>query len=614
MLCLQGLLSGDVVDEYYDECGYSSKRGQWKIGYYTDDFGDPTDEAYVYYLGKGTYTTDSSVSASDFYYIITDDKEGVSFYLLSSFLGSNLAENSIKGTFEIGYRVGSQTTRTNGVFGTKKADFVSQNDAKEFRESLRDNSGVKVLITQDGTVFESKKFNFGTVCTSSYYSAWKKAFTYTVSYDANKGKGKINEQVVLMKDSVILADASTFSRSRYEFTGWNTKSDGKGLSYKEGQTITPTKDIKLYAQWRQIEFSIEYVSNGGLGRVPLQTKKEGETTTLSSGTGLKMNEWRFIGWNTLANGKGLSYQPGDAYSYDKDLRLFAQWEQTVFTVSYNVNGGIGDSFSSKKERGVSLTLSDAPNYSKPGCCFDGWNTKADGSGVYYASGTSYSEEKDIMLYAQWKVVDELVARFGMLNEGDVVEFGTFEDSEMHNAGPIEWFVIKREGDRILLLSKYVLVEKEYFSNFWDAHNVHLANWEQCTLRSWLNNSFYKDSFNENEKRIIRKSNIPNDNSRETSDYVFILSWNELKLISDGLRKEIFKEKYYGEKYRKSSSFWLRASFEPDPNDQRYKLLDGRSYSKEDALTTYWLYGDREFVRSSCQSKEGVRPALWISIQ
>lgn len=142
---MQGLLSGDVVDEYYDECGYSFKRGQWKIGYYTDDFGDPTDEAYVYYLGKGTYTTDSSVSASDFYYIITDDKEGVSFYLLSSFLGSNLAENSIKGTFEIAYRVGSQTTRTNGVFGTKKADFVSQNDAKEFRESLRDNSGVKSL-------------------------------------------------------------------------------------------------------------------------------------------------------------------------------------------------------------------------------------------------------------------------------------------------------------------------------------------------------------------------------------------------------------------------------------------------------------------------------------
>ena len=61
-----GTLSGDVVDEYYDECGYSSKRGQWKIGYYTDDFGDPTDEAYVYYLGKGTYTTDSSVSASTF--------------------------------------------------------------------------------------------------------------------------------------------------------------------------------------------------------------------------------------------------------------------------------------------------------------------------------------------------------------------------------------------------------------------------------------------------------------------------------------------------------------------------------------------------------------------
>ncbi len=398
-----GTLSGDMVDAYFNQCNlpflYSN---YWRMNYYRDDFGEETEDAYVFYLGSGTYTTDSSTSASDFYYIITDDEDGISFYLLSSFLGSNLADGSLKGTFEIAYKVGSKTVRTNGVLETKKVVFASAEDSQAFRDILKNPSGVKVVITQDGTVFESKKFNLGTIDTSSYYENWKNAFTYTVSYDANGGSGKVKGQVVLKGETSLITDGSSLSRSKYEFVGWNTRADGKGLPYEVGQTITPTKDIKLYAQWRQVGFSIKYDSNGGLHSIPSQTKKQGETVMLSSGTGLKRSGWEFVGWNTLANGKGLSYQPSASYSEDKDITLFAQWEQSIFTVSYDVNGGEGNSFTVRKKKNVSLTISDGSTLSRHGYEFSGWNSKADGSGISYEVGDSYLEDKDITLFAQWE--------------------------------------------------------------------------------------------------------------------------------------------------------------------------------------------------------------------
>lgn len=402
-----GTLSGDMVDAYFNQCNlpffYSN---YWKMNYYRDDFGEETEDAYVFYLGSGTYTTDSSTSASDFYYIITDDKDGISFYLLSSFLGSNLADGSLKGTFEIAYKVGSKTIRTNGVLETKKVVFASAEDSQAFRDILKNPSSVKIVITQDGTVFESKKFNLGTINTSSYYENWKNAFTYTVSYDANGGFGKVKGQVVLKGETSLITDGYSLSRSKYEFTGWNTKADGKGLPYEVGQTVTSTEDITLYAQWKKVLFTVKYDFNGGSGSpIGIQTKKQGESVCISNADGLKRSGWKFVGWNTRADGKGLSYQPGVAYSYDKDITLFAQWKQTEFKVVYDANGGIGTTITSKKEESTPLTVIDVSAFSRQGYEFSGWNSKADGSGISYGVGDSYLGDKDITLFAQWKQVE-----------------------------------------------------------------------------------------------------------------------------------------------------------------------------------------------------------------
>ena len=42
---------------------------------------------------------------------------------------------------------------------------------------------------------------------------------------------------------------NTFTRTGYVFNGWNTKSDGTGVSYNDSQFVILTSDLTLYAQW-----------------------------------------------------------------------------------------------------------------------------------------------------------------------------------------------------------------------------------------------------------------------------------------------------------------------------------------------------------------------------
>lgn len=85
-------------------------------------------------------------------------------------------------------------------------------------------------------------------------SGCKKA-TYTVTFNPNGGNGILSFQTFTEGKSQAL-DINTFTREGYSFSGWNTAPSGMGTSYSDGQTITATSDMTLYAQW---------MSNGSSG-------------------------------------------------------------------------------------------------------------------------------------------------------------------------------------------------------------------------------------------------------------------------------------------------------------------------------------------------------------
>lgn len=83
-----------------------------------------------------------------------------------------------------------------------------------------------------------------------YTNTSTSATAVEVSFDANGGTGTMANQNFGLNAEQSLS-ANTFTREKHEFTGWNTKADGSGDSYADGQALTFATggELKLYAQW-----------------------------------------------------------------------------------------------------------------------------------------------------------------------------------------------------------------------------------------------------------------------------------------------------------------------------------------------------------------------------
>ena len=88
-------------------------------------------------------------------------------------------------------------------------------------------------------------------------------FTYDVKFDSNGGEG-IMQSIAINHAEALTVPQNTFIRSGYEFINWNTKSNGTGIDYKEGEKFSVGRDVTLYAQWYKKETDIahEYVDLG----------------------------------------------------------------------------------------------------------------------------------------------------------------------------------------------------------------------------------------------------------------------------------------------------------------------------------------------------------------
>lgn len=89
----------------------------------------------------------------------------------------------------------------------------------------------------------------GTVTRRAILSASDTAVK-TVSFDANGGSGSMGAMVVVPNTSMPLL-ANAFSRDGYTFQGWNTDPNATTATYSDGQTVTITDDMTLYAIWQE---------------------------------------------------------------------------------------------------------------------------------------------------------------------------------------------------------------------------------------------------------------------------------------------------------------------------------------------------------------------------
>ena len=211
-----------------------------------------------------------------------------------------------------------------------------------------------------------------------------------------------------------------------------------------------------------------------------------------------------------------------------------------------------------------------------------------------------------------------------VEEGDHIHMGSWHDEE------IEWRVLDIEGDQVLLLSEYVLDVQPY-------HDVPCDSilWEDCTLRQWLNGTFYEGAFTDEEREQIIPSwsegfifyNVPNEEGiysyreRETEDCIFVLSYTEIR--------EYFKIVRYLDNHEGDPAVLCSPTeyvknncdikiYTQGDNDYCGWWLGGGIWAGGDP-DTVWPLMITEFSTSSRVSPEeivysGVRPAMWITWQ
>lgn len=82
----------------------------------------------------------------------------------------------------------------------------------------------------------------------------------TITYNGNgKTGGSVpGDQEELYNSTVTLAkNSGNLTKTNHVFTGWNTASNGLGIHYSAGATITVTAGLTLYAEWTEADWGIK---------------------------------------------------------------------------------------------------------------------------------------------------------------------------------------------------------------------------------------------------------------------------------------------------------------------------------------------------------------------
>lgn len=161
-------------------------------------------------------------------------------------------------------------------------------------------------------------------------------------YEGNGATGGQTKETKGDLHATVKVSDNGFTRPGYAFTGWNTKQDGTGTTYKKGDSfqLTNGEDI-LYAQWEVQDATIQFEENGGTDVKDLhgKTDQKIENTTLPVTT---RQGYTFAGWyhNSELTGEAIktlpgSFPPGVTTYYAKWTRDTSKFKVLPYTGKYD---------------------------------------------------------------------------------------------------------------------------------------------------------------------------------------------------------------------------------------------------------------------------------------
>ena len=215
----------------------------------------------------------------------------------------------------------------------------------------------------------------------------------------------------------------------------------------------------------------------------------------------------------------------------------------------------------------------------------------------------------------WNWIDYLVNS----DIGDYVTFGSYEQDNdtVNGKEAIEWQVLDKKDDHVLLISKYGLDSEPYNESFAD------VTWENCTLRNWLNNTFLQEAFTPQERAAILSVTISNPDNpawgtkggNDTQDQVFLLSIDEAeRYFTDNEDRKTVPTVYAVEQgVRQYLGIYEEDCKKDGTGCCAWFLRSPGWYSNHSSYVTFnGTIFDR--FRNVDSTEEAVRPALWVDLK
>ena len=228
---------------------------------------------------------------------------------------------------------------------------------------------------------------------------------YTVSLETNTD----TEHITLIKghgvDLVLDYIPALYG---YDFAGWALEPDSEEIAFAPSASCSLNEDLTLYAVWKRSTFTVTFDANGGTGAPEPQIKTFGEDLILSDQIPTRAG-YHFVGWSMEPESYGsYNYSPGQVYTDDQNLLLYAVWSPKPYTIHFNANGGYNAPDTQYKYHDEDIYLSSQTPY-RDGYAFLGWATEPDAVEAAYAPGYLYTANEDISFYAVWKIREYTVS-------------------------------------------------------------------------------------------------------------------------------------------------------------------------------------------------------------
>ena len=253
-------------------------------------------------------------------------------------------------------------------------------------------------------------------------------------------------------------------------------------------------------------------------------------------------------------------------------------------------------------------------------------TELKKAGKYIESYSIYSMLRD------YKDVDSLLkndqnlytiaSREATFTVGKYVAFGHYPHTRAGTDNTaIEWLVLARDGQKALLISRYALDCQKYQTGY----SGNRTTWQTCTLRAWLNDTFFNKAFTSKEQKAILTTTVDNSKSQgasdavdenATQDRVFLLSIAEANLyFSDSEARKCAPTDYaVAQGAYKAESYTISGRDKVDGKITCWWWLRTHSHNDNNYAYAVTSSGGVGGVSSVNDVYDTVRPVIWIDLE